>query len=598
MSIKSDGTGSLKENIKIKVIAISRGVAIGQAQIVRDPSFQIVRRSIPANRIKLEIDRLETASKKTVKELQTTRSKAARAIGDPSANVFDAQIMIASDKEFLDAVSQRISREKINAEYAYQETLGETIDRLEKSSDPYLRQMIHDIRAVSERILSLMLGIGDGGQNGFNKPTILAGRIFSPGQVMAYAKRNVVGFLTEEGGPASHMGLVIRSLGIPAAMGDLGIGQTLMTGNKVIIDANKGEVIINPDQETLRNYRRIRSQKHAQPLQVLRQARLIDPITRDGRPMGLAANLEIPGPYDDNLIRLGIGVGLYRTEFLYFAKQEFPDEEEQCLIYSRIAEKFHPLPVTLRTFDLGGDKYSRHLGNVREENPALGWRGIRVSLDAAKLFRSQLRAILRASAGGNLRILLPMVSDAAEVVRTLETIGKIKKDLKRSHIPFDEKIQIGVMIEVPSAALSADYMAELVDFFSIGTNDLIQYTMAADRNNHRVADYYNSEHPAVLKLIQMTVLAGHDNGIPVTVCGEMAGSKNMAPFFVGLGVDELSMNPTLLPGVAEWINRIDSIEAKRFASRVMRLTTVRKVRRAFREAYEYIRQQKKGRWIQ
>ncbi len=570
---------------------------MGEAQVIRDHAFHVVRRSIPAGRVKNEIARLRNASQTTVEELRTTRNKAARAIGDSGANIFDAQIMIASDEEFLESVIQRISKERINAEYAYQETLGDTIDRLEKSDDLYLRQMIHDIRAVSERVLSLMLGVGQDDENGFNRPTILVGRIFSPGQVMAYAKRNVVGFLTEEGGPASHMGLVIRSLGIPAAMGDFSVGEQLTTGTPVIIDGNKGDVIINPDLETRRNYRRIRAQKQSQPLNVLRQARSITPVCVDGRPIKLGANLEIPGPFDDHLIRLGVGVGLYRTEFLYFAKQVFPDEEEQYLIYSRIAEKFHPLPVTLRTFDLGGDKYSDHLGKIREDNPALGWRGIRVALDATELFRSQLRAMLRASASGNIRILMPMVSDASEIIASMKLIEKIKRELRRSKIQFDEDIPIGVMIEVPSAALSADYLAELVDFFSIGTNDLVQYTMAADRSNHRVSKYYNSAHPSVLKLIQMAVLAAHDNGIPVTICGEMAGNKEMAPFFIGLGVDELSMNPTLLPGVADWISRINSIEAKRFASRVMRLTTTEKVSRAFREAYDYIKQQKKGSWI-
>jgi phosphotransferase system enzyme I (PtsI) len=589
---------TMRKNIKLKGVPISRGVAIGEAQVVRDPAYQILRRSIPAGQIRREISRFEIASQKIIDELQATRDKAAKAIGDSGANIFDAQIMIASDRQFIETVIQRISGERINAEFAYQETLADTIDRLESSNDPYLRQMTHDIRAVSERVLSMMLGVGDGDQNGFNKPTILAGRIFSPGQVMAYAKRNVVGFLTEEGGPASHMGLIVRSLGIPALMGDFGIGTTLVTGMTVIIDGLHGEAIINPDAETRRNYRRIRAQKQSQPLNILRRVRTFEPVCRDGRRINLAANLEIPGPFDEHLIRLGIGVGLYRTEFLYFAKQAFPDEEEQFQMYSRIAEKFNPLPVTLRTFDLGGDKYVTLQGKMHEDNPALGLRGIRVALDVPQIYRSQLRAMLRASTQGNVRILLPMISDASEIIATLDIIERIKRELRRSRISFDEKIRIGAMIEVPSSALSADYLAELVDFLSIGTNDLIQYTMAADRGNHRVNKYYNSAHPAVLRLIQMTVLAAHDNGIPVTVCGEMAGNKDMTPFFIGLGVDELSMNPTLLPDVMEWITRINSVDARRFVSRIMRLTTSDKISRALKEANDYIKKQKRGSWIQ
>jgi len=586
-----------KGNIILKATPVSRGVAIGEAQIIRDTTFDIVCRNIPPTGIREEISRLEMASQKTVKELQATRDKAARTIGDPGANVFDAQIMIASDKQFLESVSRRISDERINAEYAYQETLADTITRLDRSKDPYLRQMIHDIRAVSERVLSLMMGVGSSRHNGFDKPTILAARIFSPGQVMSYVKRNVVGFLTEEGGPASHMGLIIRSLGIPAVMGDFGLGETLVSGTPVIIDANKGQVILNPDADTLRNYRRIRARKHSQPLNLLRAVRSLKPVSRDGRHINLAANLEIPGAVDDHLVRLGVGVGLYRTEFLYFMKQSFPDEEEQFKVYSRIVDKFHPLSVTLRTFDLGGDKYSDFLGRIREDNPALGWRGTRVALDVTTLYRSQLRAMLRASTRGNLKILLPMISDASEIVESLKLIEKIKKELTRSRIDFDENTPVGVMIEIPSAALSADYLAEMVDFFSIGTNDLIQYTMAADRGNYRVSKYYNSNHPAVLKLIQMAVVAAHDNGIPVTVCGEMAGNRDLTPFFIGLGIDELSMNPTLLPSIADWIGRINALDAKRFASRVMRLTTAEKVSRALKEANDYIKMQKKGSWI-
>lgn len=586
-----------KENIRYKVISVSRGVAIGEVQVIRDPSFQIVRRSVPASRVQREISRLETAAQKTIAELKTTRTKAARAIGEPGANVFDAQIMIASDEQFLDSVKAHIRKAKVNAEYAYQETLERVLNRLERSQDLYMRQMIHDIQAVSSRILSHMLGIGDGGRNGFNKPTILAGRIFSPGQVIAYAKRNVVAFITEEGGPTSHMGLVIRALGLPAVMGECGIGDTVVTGASVVVDGMRGEVIVNPDAETVRHFRRIRAQKYTQPLNVLRKTRALKSTTRDGRPVKLAANLEIPGPCDEHLVRLGIGVGLYRTEFLYFTKQGFPDEEEQYQVYRRIVETFNPLPVTLRTFDLGGDKYADYLGKIHEDNPALGWRGIRVALDAQIVHYCQLRAMLRASTLGNLKILLPMVSDAAEVRATIKLIEKIKRELERERIPFDKHVQVGAMIEVPSAALTADYLAESVDFFSIGTNDLVQYTMAADRNNRRVSKYYTPIHPAVIKLIQMTIQAAHENSIPVTVCGEMAGDKTMVPFFVGLGVDELSMNPTSLPGVADWISQMDALDAKRFASRVMRLTTIDKMVRAFKEAYEYIRRQKKGSWI-
>ena len=587
-----------RKNVVIKGVPVSPGIAMGEAQVQRDQMFQIVRRNISSSLVKNEIRRLEIASEKAIKELKTTKDRATRAIGEPGANVFEAQIMIASDQQFLDAVIGRITGEKVNAEFAYQEELTDTLVRLQKSKDTYLRQMVYDIKSVSERVLSFLLGVREGEVGGFDQPTIMVGRIFSPGQIMAFSKKNLVGLLTEEGGPTSHMGLIARSLGIPAVMGDINSHINVIPGTQIIIDGNNGEVIINPDDATWRNYRRIRLRKRSQPFAVLVKARSIDPVTADDRRVELAANLEIPGPLDEHLVRLKIGVGLYRTEFLYFSEQSFPDEEQQFQTYSQIARLFHPLPVTLRTFDLGGDKYAEEIGIIREDNPALGWRGIRVSLDAHRLFRTQLRAMIRASAVGNIRILLPMVSDVREIKQSREFIEKIKRELRRAKKPFDENIKVGVMIEIPSAAMAADYLAEKADFFSIGTNDLIQYTMAADRGNHRVARYYLGHHPAVLKLIRMTVQAAHNNNIPVSVCGEMAGSKTMTPFLVGIGVDELSMTPTQIPAIADWISRFSFNDAKRFASRVMRLTTADKVSRALSEAYDYIKKQKKGSWLE
>lgn len=586
-----------KNNIKFQFVPVSGGLAMGEVQIVRDPYLQVVRRSITVNRVKNELQRLDTAIKKTIAELESARNRAKRALGEQGVKVFEAQVMIASDAQFHQAVIDHIKAERVNAEYAYQEMLADTLSSLQKSNDPYLRQMVNDIRSVSERVLSILLGVGDGQQNGFKRPTILVGRVFSPGEVMAYVKRNVTGFITSEGGPTSHMGLIARSLGIPAVMGDIDFNLKFSTGETMIVDGNNGEVIYRPDQETRKNYRRVRARKHTQPFAVLEHTKKISTVTRDDHHYALAANLEIPGPIDDHLVRLGIGVGLYRTEFLYFNDQEFPDEAEQVRIYSHIAGKFAPLPVTLRTFDLGGDKYHDRDEGLGEDNPALGWRGIRVALDSSDQFRTQIRAMLQASVNGNIKILLPMVSDESEVVEALEIIEDIKDELRGHSVSFDENVPIGVMIEVPSAAMQADFIAEKVDFFSIGTNDLIQYTMAADRGNYRVAKYYIGHHPAVLKLIQMTVHAAQHNKIPVTVCGEMAGDRMMTPFFVGLGVDELSMNPTMLPRISEWISRINYIHAKRFVSRLMRLTTTVKITRALDEAYEYIKQQRKGSWM-
>lgn len=583
-----------KENIIIKGVPVSGGVALGEVQVIRDSAFEVVRRSIPAAQVDGEIVRLKEASQAVIDELQASKNKAIRAIGEQGAKVFEAQILIASDERFFETVIDHIKRSRVNAEYAYEEALTATLDRLQKSKDPYIRQMVHDIRSVSERILSLLLGVTVGDQGSFDNMTILAGRIFSPGQIMSFAKRNVVGFVTEEGGPTSHMGLIVRSLGIPAIMVEYGVAEAFPPGASIIINGNDGEIIVNPDADTWRDYRRLRLRKKTQPLAILMDTQSLEPVCTDGRKVTLEANLEVPGPLDEHLVRLGIGVGLYRTEFLYFSKQAFPDEEEQYQVYADIVRRFNPFPVTLRTFDLGGDKYAEEVGRMREDNPALGCRGIRISLNAPHLFRLQLRAMLRASVEGHLKILLPMVCDIGELDESLDVIDRTKRELRKGHIPFNEDVPIGIMIEVPSAAMSASYLAEKADFFSIGTNDLIQYTMAADRGNHRVSRYYMGHHPAVLRLIQMTVNAAHENDIPVSVCGEMAGTRIMTPLLVGLGVDELSMNPTQLPVVADWVSGFSYIDAKRFASRVMRMTTAEKVSRALQEAFDYVKRQKKG----
>lgn len=574
----------------IKGFPISSGIVMGSARVILPGSVRVAEARIPASRIADEAAALEAAVEKTVAELREMREAALKRMGGTVAKIFDAQLLIASDHEFIREVKEEIARRRRNAGFIYNQQVRKVLAPLRKSPDRYMRQTASDIEAVASRVLSQLTAY-DKCDLKFPPNTILVGKNFSPSDLLSYRQRKSVGFVVSEGGNDSHTALIARSLMLPVVQAPQA-WTTIPNNVKLIIDGTSGRIILSPTDKDLADYQKLKKSQGPALIARIRKLRKIPPETLDGQPVNIAANVSLPGPADDIVAAKRIPVGLYRTEFMYLAAGEYPDEEAQFETYRQIADRFRDSYVIVRTFDLGYDKTAPDNGWPEEANPALGWRGIRAMLDMADIFKVQVRAILRASAHGNLRIMLPMISDASEIDRARKLIAQAKLSLRRRGEPFDESIQVGIMVEVPSAALIADKLAAKVDFMSIGTNDLTQYTMAADRTNRKVAGLYNPLHPAVLQLIDKAVRAGRNRGIPVSICGEIAGELLALPLFIGMGVDTLSMSPHRISDICRAVKKIDSRLVKHLAPAVLASDTTRSVRRKlenYREEIEKVK---------
>jgi len=560
----------------IKGIPLSPGIALGQARVVLPGHLDVAEIPISESRIETEAAALETAVVETADEIRKLRDSASKKMGASLTKVFDAQLLIAQDVDFLDRVRERIAERRVNAGFVYNALVQETIASLASSPDQYLRQMAQEIEAVAQRVLAHLSGYRQKSTAPFTEDTIIVTKSFSPGDVISYRQRKAVGLVASEGGAHSHAALIARSLMIPMAVVEE-LPKAAGNRSRLIVDGTNGLVIVNPTDADWAEYQRKR--RALGPALISRISKLTDipPRTADGVPIEIAANLEFPGPADDILAAKKIPIGLYRTEFLYLESDAEPSEQSQYEYYFRIAERFSRSYVVFRTFDLGADKIKADGFTVAEANPALGWRGIRLMLELPEIFKTQIRALLRASVHNNVRILLPMISDLNELRRARRLISQVMLELRRASEPFDENIRVGMMVEVPSAALTAARLAPLVDFVSIGTNDLTQYTMSVDRGNSRVAGLYNSYHPSVLSLVKLTVDACRKCHIPVTVCGEMAGDVLALPLFVGMGLSGLSMNPARVFDTCRMVKRIDSQLVRHLVEPVMASKTAASV---------------------
>ncbi|MEW6050438.1 MAG: phosphoenolpyruvate--protein phosphotransferase [Candidatus Zixiibacteriota bacterium] len=567
---------------------ISPGIAMGRTRVILPGDIKIAEVVVAPSRVNDEIEALERAVAAALEELRAIRTTAGKKVAGPVAKIFDAQVLIAGDYEFLKQVKEQITSQRRNAGFVYNSLVERTTVPLRMSRDPYMQQMALDIEAVSRKVLSHLQGSGELSQANFQPDTVLVGKMFTPGDVLSYRHRKAVGFLVGEGGRNSHMALIARSLMVPAVVVE-DIWTQACDDCPIIIDGNTGVVIAHPTEAEWTEYQKLR--KRQGPATILRIKKLstIPPKTKDGKPFKIAANLELPGPMDEILAEQRFPVGLYRTEFMYLEAGTFPDEEAQYQHYAAIAETFAHSEVILRTFDIGSDKMHPSGQMPHEDNPALGFRGIRPMLAMPEVFKDQLRAMLRASVRKNLKIMLPMVSDLAEFEKARKLLGQVMLELRRDRIPFDENIQLGIMVEVPSAALTADCLAEKVDFMSIGTNDLTQYTLSADRSNGRVADIYSPYHPSVLHLIKLTVDACKKRRKPVSICGEVAGDQLALPLFMGMGVDQLSMSPVKIFDMCRLVKQLDSELVRLLVGSVMSSSSVAAVTRklqSFRDALE------------
>jgi phosphotransferase system enzyme I (PtsI) len=573
------------DTLVLRGIGASPGLICGTAFIHYEKLGRVTSQSIQSKQVKSETARLDMAIAKSKKGLEALRKEARKSVGADLSKILDAQMMIFEDEDFMSSVRRSVIKNLQNVEYAFQQEANKTIRALSRSKDEYIREMVSDINSVAARMLHNLSGINDSGQRRSRIPLIGFASIFSPDEIMNMRKSNMVGFVTENGGPTSHMVLIAKALGIPAVVGVKDCLDRVRPAQNVTIDGRAGEVVIAPSPGEWNQFRRrVTAQKRRDKRQFEAIGKLPSK-TLDGHYVEISANLEVPTPFDQKLVDEGIGVGLYRTEFLYLKSSVFPDEEEQFEVYSNIVKQFNPLTVTLRTFDLGGDKFTEHFKNEGEANPALGWRAIRFSLDVPKIFRTQLRAMLRASAFGKVQIMFPMISCVEQIVRVKRTFASVKRNLRKDRIPFDEDIQIGIMIEIPSAVMIAHRLALEVDFFSIGTNDLTQYTLAVDRGNARVAKWYRQYHPAVLRFIAQTIEAGHENNIPVNICGELAGDARAARLLIGLGVDCLSTSPRSLHAIKEIISQINYSEAKSFAQEILYMQSAASIEQLLSDDY-------------
>lgn len=577
MSLKDKQIESSQaKEIRLRGLVASPGIALGRCFKHDNAPHTIAKQHINADQVDAEVERLNRAIAEARKELEQIHAEADSSIGTQLAKIFEAQLLILDDKAFFDAVCSDIAKSRLNAEYVYNRHLQRTLTSLRKSQDNYLKEMANDINATAAKVFNYLIG-HHVNKLVNNKGKIALAEDFSPGEVVLMGKYGIPGFATSLGGQTSHMTLIAKSLSIPAVVGVSKLLEKIPDNAAIIIDGEGGWVIINPAKATLDEYKEEQKRRRTAIARQLRGIGKIASQTTDGREISVMANLEIPTAVDEILAGNKVGVGLYRTEFFYLTRMKFPTEDEQASIYSNIARTFFPNNVTLRVYDLGSDKVVSDYRDAEEVNPALGWRGIRLDLDMPEVFKTQIRAILRASKNKNVKIMLPMVSTAMELIRAKRIIHSAMKELETEGVAFDENIDIGIMIEVPSAALMANELARHVCFFSIGTNDLVQYTLAADRGNKKVAALYREMHPAVLKLIKMTIDAGVTHNVVVTLCGEMASRNEAIPLLVGMGLNGFSVVPPRVARVKKLIASLDYSECKVLADRVLALATTEKV---------------------
>lgn len=557
-------------------IAASPGIAMGRLCIIDRRRAVVPEYQISSEAVSHETARLTQAIEDTRIELETLKNRLAESTGEDHLFFIETHLMILADERLVSETSEIIRTGMINAEGALRRTLHRYRETFANIDDPYLRERISDVETVIERVLRSMSGEAVEPLPQQDGRIIIAAHDLSPADMLQVNRSNVLAVITEIGGRTSHTAILARALDLPAVMGVEGITDLLLDGVAVIVDGLSGTVIVDPDQEAFQSSLRRKLHYEYVEYELLKTAPL-PAVTLDGHVMHLRGNVEIPEEGASVLGHGGSGIGLYRTEMLFMNRPFMPDEEEQLAVYRAMQQAVAPHPLTIRTLDAGGDKLLEGMDQVGEVNPALGVRAIRLSLSMPEEFKKQLRAILRVSADGPVRIMFPMISGMEEVRLAKALLEEAKGELTASAIPFDSEVQVGVMIEIPAAVTLADLLAREVDFFSVGTNDLIQYTLAIDRSNEQLSYMYQPLHPAVLRSLRRIVQAAHGAGIPACLCGEMAGDPLYLPVLLGLGFDELSMGAGSILRVKQILRRCSLERAARIAEGCFSFSTAAEV---------------------
>ena len=552
-------------------------MACGKIHVVRDDLDDVPRYRIAPSQIPDEIGRFETALIQTRMQILEMQQRIAESIGAKDAAIFDAHLLVVEDRTLIDEVLRKLETDLCNVEWVFQEVAMRYAETLNKIDDPYLRERALDIQDVTKRVIRNLQGKAPKTFLALSESHILIAHNLTPSDTASINRANVLAIATDLGSRTSHAAILARSLNIPAVVGLHDITAKLETGQHVLVDGSDGLLIVNPAPGTIAHYAQLESRR-AEVVAQLKELRTTRSTTRDGRHIVLSANIELPEDVEAVAANGAEGIGLYRTEFLYLNRTTLPTEDEQFETYRKVAERVRPDPLIIRTFDLGGDKLAPGTVDITDElNPFLGWRAIRLCLEHIEIFKTQLRAILRASAVGNIKIMFPMISGLEELRRAKAVLAECNEELRRSGIPFAEEIEVGAMIEIPSAAICANALAREVDFFSIGTNDLIQYALAVDRVNEKIAYLYEPTHPAILRLLRMITEAAHAHHIWVGVCGEMAGDVALVPLLLGLGMDELSAGATVVPRVKRAVQSLAIPECRDLVEETLKLNTASEI---------------------
>ncbi|NIG99154.1 MAG: phosphoenolpyruvate-protein phosphotransferase PtsI [Buchnera aphidicola (Periphyllus acericola)] len=562
----------------ISGISASPGIVFGNALLFKEKKIKINKKKISKKNILKEIKKFLKARKKSVQQINEIKIQAEKKFGKKKASIFEGHILLLEDEELEKEIITLIQKKLICAEYAIEKIIQEQITTLEKIKDEYLKNRSIDIRDIGNRLLKNILNIKVIDLNNIKKKIILITNDLTPSQTAQMNLKNIIGFATNLGGKTSHTSIMARSLEIPAIVGIGDITKRVKNGDFLILDSINNKIIINPNKYLIKKLK-IKKKIYLKQQKKLESLKNLSATTIDGKKIKIGSNI---GNYNDVINSKKYGsesIGLYRTEFLFMGRDNFPTEEEQFQAYKSVAKKMKGKSIIIRTMDIGGDKNLSYMKFPKEDNPFLGWRAIRVSIDNINVLRDQLIAIFRASEFGKFKIMFPMIISMEEIIYLKKEIKKIKIELKKRKINFDKNIKLGVMIETPSSAIISKHLAKEVDFFSIGTNDLTQYTLAVDRGNENISKLYQTMSPSILYLIKKVINSSHKQKKWTGICGELASNKKYTSLLIGLGVDELSMSSISIPIIKNIIRKINFIKAKKLAKNVLKQSTIKKVKK-------------------